>query len=135
MEKYNPPALAWNGRPIKSTDEQIASILMPMFDTYPSAKRNDNMVDMYVKMLRDIDPVSLAQAVLQAMAGSEFLPTIAAIRKAHEETKRAPGPSSQSETSQRRFAPSKTFRLDPEEDKRQRMERLRQTRHWGDKYA
>jgi hypothetical protein len=135
MEKYNPPALAWNGRPIKSTDEQIASILNPMFDTYPSAKKNENMVDMYVKMLRDIDPVSLAQAVLQAMAGSEFLPTIAAIRKAYESEQRPPGPRNDVDPRTLKDIPERTFRLDPEEDKRQRMERLRQTKGWGSKYA
>jgi hypothetical protein len=132
IERYEDIERAWNGKPVRSSDEQIILILRPMFASFPQAKVNEDMSDMYVKMLRDIDPMSLANAVLHAMEFAEFLPTIGAIRKAYEETKRTPAAASRTPQAQmEKRIPGTMFRLDPEEDRRQRMERLRQTKNWN----
>lgn len=126
--KYQEPERAWNGKPVRATDEQIILILRPMFAMYPQAKVNEDMSDMYVKLLRDLDPITLADAVLKAMTTCKFLPTVAEIREHIEQ--RTPGPRSEVDLSSRRLPPAKMHRLDPDEDKRQRMERLRQTKGW-----
>ncbi|MCC7196412.1 MAG: hypothetical protein IT356_12735 [Gemmatimonadaceae bacterium] len=132
IDKYQTQELAWNNKPVRSTDEQIVTILGPMFALFPQTKADKNTVAVYVMMLRDLDPQTLAAAVLKAMNTCKFLPTVAEIREQLES--RAPGPRSDVDPRQLKPVPSQMFRLDEEEDRRQRMERLRQTKDWGRYY-
>jgi len=125
--------LAWNNKPVRSTDEQIVTILGPMFALFPQTKADKNTVAVYVMMLRDVDPQTLAAAVLKAMNTCKFLPTVAEIREQLET--RAPGPRSDVDPRQLKPVPSQMFRLDEDEDRRQRMARLAQTKGWGKFYA
>lgn len=135
IEQHNPQPLTWDGKRIKSSDEQIVAILQPVFETYPNFKVTDAMLDMYVRQLQYIDPVDLAQAVMKAVRVSEFAPTIATIIKCHEESKQAPGPRSEVDLSDRRPLPMKMFRLPDDEDRAQRLERLKQTKNWDRNYG
>ena len=125
--------LAWNNKPVRSTDEQIVTILGPMFALFPQTKADKNTVAVYVMMLRDLDPQTLAAAVLKAMNTCKFLPTVAEIREQLET--RAPGPRSDVDPRQLKPVPSQMFRLDEDEDRRQRMARLAQTKGWGRFYS
>lgn len=64
----------------------------------------------------------------------KFLPTPAEIREQLPE-QRPPGPSSEKALSELPAIPKKFFRLDDEEDRRQRLERLRATRKWDRYYS
>ena len=132
IEKVSKQELAWNGRSVKATDEQIIEIIGPMFALFSSSKITSDMVGAYVMMLRDVAPDRLAAAVLKAMNTCKFLPTVADIREQLES--RAPGPRNDVDPTTLPDIPQRMFRLDPEEDKRQRMERLRQTKGWSKYY-
>lgn len=125
--------LAWNGRTVKATDEEIIQILGPMFALFSSGKVTSEMVGAYVMMLRDVAPERLAAAVLKSMNTCKFLPTIADIRE-HLEA-RAPGPCHDVDPRTLPDVPANMYHLDPEEDKRRRMERLHQTKGWDRYYA
>lgn len=133
IEKVEKEELAWNGRQARSTDEEIVKILAPMFALFPATKADRNTVAGYVMMLRDIDPQKLAAAVLKAMATCKFLPTVAEIRE-HLEL-RPPGPASPVDPLTLPPVPAKMFRLPEDDDRQERLERLRQTRHWSKYYA
>jgi hypothetical protein len=133
IEKVGKQELAWNGRPVRNTEEVATVILAPMFAAYPNTNADDATFEIYVKMLRDIDPQRLADAVLKAMSTCKFLPTIADIREQLEN--RAPGPRNDVDPHTLPDIPSRMYRLPPDEDKAERMERLRQTRKWDGKYA
>ncbi len=133
IEKSAGTELAWNGKPVRSTDEQIIICLTPMFALFPQTKADKNTVAAYLMMLRDIEPQVLATAVLGAMGVCKFLPTVAEIREQIET--RAPGPASHVDPRTLPDIPAKMFRLDPDEDRRQRMAQLRRTKDWGKYYA
>lgn len=133
IEKIGKQELAWNGRRVRSTDDEIIRILAPMFTLFPQTKADKNTVGIYVMMLRDVAPDVLANAVLKAMNTCKFLPTVAEIREQIDS--RAPGPRSDVDPAELPSIPNKMFRLDPEEDKRQRLERLRMTKGWSRYYA
>lgn len=133
IEKVEKQELAWNGRRVKSTDDEIIRILAPMFALFPQTKADKNTVAVYVMMLRDVAPDVLANAVLRAMNTCKFLPTVAEIREQIDS--RTPGPRNDVDPSILPDIPSKMFRLDDDEDRRQRLERLRQTKNWGKYYA
>lgn len=133
IEKVCKQELAWNGKRIKSSDEEIVRILAPVFASFPQTKADKNTVDNYVMMLRDIAPDVLADAVLRVKATCKFFPTIAEIREQAEGSKREPGPRNDVDPSTLPDIPTKFFRLPDDEDRRQRLERLRQTKNW-DKY-
>ena len=139
LQKTSKPLAAWNGKPIRSSRTEIIKALAPIFAAFPNSKLTqeefNDMLNVYVQMLEDIDPESLRRAVLAALNSSEFMPTIAAIRKCHEETRQAPGPRSDVDPRQLKPVPSTMFRLDEEEDRRQRLERLRMTQGWGKYYS
>jgi hypothetical protein len=130
IEKADKQELAWNGKPVRNSKEEVEVILGPMFALFPQTGADKNTVAVYVKMLRDIDPQTLADAVLKAMNSCKFLPTVAEIRE--QIPVRAPGPHSEVE---RGPVPVKMHRLDPDEDRRQRMERLKQTKNWDRYYG
>lgn len=133
IEKHTTAPLAFNGRKAKSTDEQITMALSPIPVEFPHLQVTDEWLKNRQLMLRDIDPDVLARAVLDALAGAiDFPPTVGAIRKAAGvDEKREPGPSSDADLTKLKPVPMKMFRLDPDEDRRQRQERLRQTKGWS----
>lgn len=133
IEKASKQELAWNGKPARSTEEEITVILAPMFAAFPNTNADDATFEIYVRMLRDVDPQTLSAAVLKAMNSCKFLPTLSEIREQIEH--RAPGPSSNVDPAQLKPVPQRMFRLDPEEDRRQRMAQLRRTQKWDRYYS
>ena len=131
IKKAERQELAWNGRRVKSTEDEIVRILAPMFALFPQTKADKHTVSVYVMMLRDVTPDVLADAVLRAMNTCKFLPTVAEIREQIEA--HIPGARNDVDPLTLPDIPRKMFRLEPDEDRRQRLERLRQTRNW-DKY-
>lgn len=133
---------ASNGKRVCTSRDELLQALAPIFATFPEINKMSNETfNAYYMMLSDIDPDRLAQAVLDACQDHEYprdLITPAAIRK-HLPEKREPGPRSESENNYILPEPPhggfKMFRLSAEEDKRQRMELLRMTSKWGNKYA
>lgn len=130
IEKAEKQGLAWNGKPVRNSEEEATTILTPMFAAFPNTNADDATFAIYVRMLRDVDPQTLAAAVLKAMNSCKFLPTVAEIREQIEQ--RPPGPHSEVE---RKPIPQRFFRLPDDEDKRQRMERLKQTQKWDRYYS
>lgn len=135
IKKFQPASLTFNGQRARASDEQIIMAIGPIFAAYPHAKVTDEMISVYKMMLRDIDPDVLVYAVLAAIAVCKFPPTIADIREQVELTKRAPGPQSHVDPQELKPIPVKMFRLDDDEDRRQRMEQLRRTEKWGKYYS
>ncbi len=133
IEQYGKQELAWNGQRVKATDEEISRILGPMFVMFSQVKVTNEMIAVYVMMLRDVEKNRLADAVLKAMNTCKFLPTVADIREQLEA--RIPGPSNDADPRKLRPVPTKMFRLDDDEDKRQRMAQLRRTDKWSKYYA
>lgn len=130
-------AKAWNGKKAKSTDDEIVKALAPIFLAFPQVNPTEEWIQYHCLMLRDIDPDTLAAAVLSALADAEYAPTVGTIRK-HLPDKRAPEANSEANWDELPPAPPggfKMFRLPEDEDKRQRMERLRNTHKWGSKYG
>lgn len=60
---------------------EVLKIIKIMVSAYPNTQITDATREAYVTMLRDIDLSVLEAAIRQAMAESEFLPTIARIRE------------------------------------------------------
>lgn len=134
IEKFDGRELAWNDKPVRSSDIEIVRILAPMFASFPQTKADKNTVDNYVEMLRDIAPDALAAAVLKLKATSKFLPTIAELREQAIGEQRAPGPSVPTPQSRmNKPIPTTFYRLPEDEDKAQRLNRLRMTRQPGDR--
>lgn len=133
IEKAKQQGLAWNNKPIRSTDEEITVILTPMFAMFPNTGADKNTFAAYVKMLRDLDPDTLSKAVLKAMNTCKFLPTVAEIRELIEQ--RAPGPRNDVDPATLPPIPTKMFRLPEDEDRRERMAQLRRTKDWGRFYG
>lgn len=133
ITKADKQELAWNNKPVRSTDEEIVICLAPMFALFPQTKADKSTVAAYVMMLRDIAPDKLAAAVLKAMGVCKFLPTVAEIREQLEA--QVPGPRNDVDPAKLKAIPTEMFRLDPDEDRRQRLERLRQTKGWSRYYA
>lgn len=131
IEKIGSQELAWNGKPVRNTEAEVTAILAPMFALFPNTAADGSTFEIYVRMLRDVDRETLAVAVLQAMNTCKFLPTVAEIREFIPQ--RGAGPHSDVDPATLPPIPAKMFRLDPDEDRRQRLERLRQTKGW-DKY-
>jgi hypothetical protein len=128
IERAGTQELAWNGKPVRNSEEEVTVILAPMFALFPQTNADKNTFAVYVRMLRDIDPQVLSSAVLKAMNCCKFLPTVAEIRE--QIPTRAPGPASPVDPATLKDIPLRMFRLPDDEDKRQRMEQLRRTRGW-----
>lgn len=128
----------WDGKRARTSKEDLLKALAPMFVAFPGLEMSDETFNAYHMMLADLDPNKLAVAVVRACQAHEYpthLVTVAAIRKAYDGEQRAPGPASPVDPHTLKPVPTEFFRLDPEEDRRQRLERLRQTRHWEKYYA
>lgn len=128
----------WDDKPVRTSKEQLLAALAPMFLAFPGLEMSDETFNAYYMMLSDLNPDKLVRAVLLACRAHEYptqLVTVAAIRKAYEGERREPGPRNDVDPHTLPDIPQKMFRLDPEEDRRQRLERLRQTRKWDKYYA
>lgn len=60
-----------------------ATVLAQLFSAYPNSQATKETVFMYDRLLKDIPPTELQVVVDQAVAESEFLPTIARLRDMH----------------------------------------------------
>lgn len=128
----------WDGKRVRTSKADLLKALAPMFVAFPNLEMSDETFNAYYLMLSDLEPDKLAAAVLRACQAHEYptqLVTVAAIRKAAANEERAPGPASPVDPSKLKPVPTKMFRLDPEEDRRQRMAQLRRTEKWGKHYA
>lgn len=134
IEKVGKQELAWNNKPVLSSDAEIVRILAPMFASFPQTKADEHTVDNYVSMLRDIAPDVLEKAILEVKATCKFFPTIAEIREAASANlKRPPGPWSDVDPDKLPPLRTKFHRLPDDEDRKQRLDRLAATKGW--KYA
>jgi hypothetical protein len=134
LELYEKQELTFDGKRVRTSKEQLSMALAPMFVAFSGLKMDDETLNAYHMMLADLDPNKLAVAVVKACQAHEYpthLITVAAIRKAYDEEQRAPGPEGGIPAEERKFVPTKMYRLDPEADKRERMERLRRTKGWN----
>lgn len=128
----------FEGKRVRTSKAQLSKALAPIFATFPGIEMLDATFNAYHMMLADLDPDRLAAAVIQACQAHKYptqLITVAAIRECYEQKSEAPGPRNDVDPSLLPDAPRKMFRLDDDEDRRQRLERLRQTRNWGKYYA
>lgn len=128
----------YSGKRVRTSKEQLARILAPMFATFQGLSMSAETFGMYYKLLADLDPNKLEAAVMIACGAHKYptqLITVAAIREAYDGDRQAPGPRADVDPRTLPDIPMKMFRLKPEEDRQQRMERLRQTRNWDKHYA
>lgn len=128
----------WDGKRVRTSKEDLLKALAPMFVAFPGLEMSDETFNAYYMMLADLDPNKLAVAILRACQAHEYpthLITVAAIRKAYDGERQAPGPRNDVDPAKLKAIPTEMFRLDPEEDRRQRMARLRMTKNWDKYYA
>jgi hypothetical protein len=125
IDKYQKQELTWDNKPVRNTEDEVVTILAPMFAMFAATKVDSNTVAAYVMMLRNVEPTVLRAAVLQAMNVCKFLPTVAEIRE--QIGTREPGPSSHVDPTKLKDVPQRMYRLSPEEDRRQRMATLRRS--------
>lgn len=128
----------WDGKRIRLSKEQLLKALAPMFAAFPGLEMSDETFSAYYMMLCDLDADKLAVAVVAACRAHKFptqLVTVAAIREAYDGNREAPGPRNDVDPATLPPVPQKFYRLDPEEDRRQRMDQLRRTKDWGRFYS
>lgn len=128
----------WDGKRVRTSKEDLLKALAPMFVAFPGLEMSNETFSAYYMMLADLEPNKLAVAILRACQAHEYpthLVTVAAIRKAYEGEQQAPGPRNDVDPRTLKAIPTEMFRLDPDEDRRQRLERLRQTKGWSRYYA
>ena len=139
IEKHqNQIERTWNGKRVRVSKEELLKALAPMFVAFPNLEMSDETFNAYYLMLADLDANKLAVAILRACQAHEYpthLVTVAAIRKAYEGEQQAPGPASPVDPAKLKPVPTRMFRLDPEEDKAQRMAQLRRTEKWSKLYS
>lgn len=63
--------------------ESVGSVIAQLVSCYPNVQVTDATIGMYIRLLKDIPPAELQVVVDQAVAESEFLPTIARLRDMH----------------------------------------------------
>ncbi len=140
IEKHNGQGQierAWNDKAIRTSKAELSHALAPIFATFPGLEMSAETFNAYYMMLCDLDPNKLAGAVMRACQAHEYptqLVTVAAIRKAYDDALRAPGPRNDVALEELKPVPHKMFRLSDDEDRRERLERLRQTKGWGKLY-
>ncbi len=129
---------AWNDKAIRTSKVELSQALAPIFATFPGLEMSAETFSAYYMMLCDLDPNKLARAVVMACQAHEYpthLITVAAIRKAYEGEQITPGPRNDVDLLALKPVPTKMFRPDSDEDRRQRLERLRITKNWGKYYS
>jgi hypothetical protein len=132
---YEEQPLAFNGRKAKTTDTEIVLALAPVYVAWPDFRKDKEWVNLLCSYLRDIPIHKLVKVVATVVETSKFMPTVAHFREAFEIVSRPPLASNDVDPHTLPDIPNKMFRLPPDEDKAERMERLRQTRKWDSKYA
>lgn len=123
----------WSGKAVRTSKAELSQILAPIFATFPGLEMGTETFNAYHMMLCDLDPNKLAGAVVHACQAHEYptqLVTVAAIRKAYEGEQQPPLARSDVDPTKLKPVPGKMFRLDSDEDKRQRMAQLRRTKDW-----
>ncbi len=125
------------GKRIRASREDVLRALAPMFAYFPNLEMSEETFKAYYMTLCILDSDKLAAAVVAACEAHQYptqLVTVAAIRKAYEGARRAPEARNDVALEELKTVPQKMFRLPDEEDRRQRLERLRQTRKWDKLY-
>ncbi len=141
IEKHNGQGQierAWNDKAIRTSKAELSHALASIFATFPGLEMSAETFNAYYMMLCELDPNKLAGAVMRACQAHEYptqLVTVAAIRKAYESERRAPEARNDVDMRELKPVPQKMFRLSDEEDRRQRLERLRHTKNWDKYYA
>lgn len=109
-------------------------LLEKLFAAFPSSHPTQRTFDTYLEALENVPAERLDAAVTQLIRdGGAFPPSAGDLIKA---TSPAPGPRRQVDQAQLdKPIPTTFHRLDPVEDKRQRMERLRMTAGWSKYYG
>ncbi len=128
IEKASAQELAWNGKRVRLSIEQLSIALAPMFAAFPDLKMKPDTLNAYYMMLNDLDPHRLVLAVIAACQAHKYptmLVTVAAIREAYQDNEQAPGPSSNIERPA--TGRTKMYQADADEDRRERMRVLRRT--------
>lgn len=128
----------WDGKRVRTSKEDLLKALAPMFVAFPGLEMSNETFNAYYMMLADLDADKLANAIMRACQAHEYptqLVTVAAIRKAYDGERQAPGPRNDVDPAKLKPLPTTFFRLPDDEDKAQRMERLRMTRNWDKYYA
>ncbi len=123
------------GKRIRASREDVLRALAPMFAYFPNLTMSEETFNAYYMTLCILDSDKLAAAVVAACEAHQYptqLITVAAIREHLEQ--RAPGPRSDVDPRTLPPVPQKMFRLPDDEDRQQRLERLRQTRGWDKLY-
>lgn len=137
LVKHGDGTLSLTGRKARSTREEVAAILAPMFAQFPQQKVEAATIAVYVGMLLDIPADKLRPAVLHCMETCEFLPTVAHIRKAYQAATE-PGPRNDltpEQIAQRRDISRMRLYRDPDDTPAGRRERMRRTEKWSAKYG
>lgn len=138
IERVGKQDLAFNGKSVRLSKEELSKALAPIFATFPGLEMGAETFNAYYMMLCDLEPNKLAAAVILACQAHKYptqLVTVAAIREAYDGTRQTPGPRSEVDPKTLKPIPTTFYRLDPEEDRKQRMERLRMTRNWDKLYS
>lgn len=138
IQRVNVQELAWNGKRVRLSKEQLSLALAPIFAAFPGLEMSGETFNAYHMMLCDLDPNKLVIAVMAACQAHKYptqLVTIAAIREMYESNQVAPGPASPVDADKLPPLRTKFFRLPEDEDRHERMERLRQTRNWDGYYS
>lgn len=128
----------FNGKRVRISKEDLSRALAPMFAAFPGLTMGADTFNAYYMMLCDLDPDKLVVAVVQACQAHQYptqLVTVAAIREAYDGGRRTPGPRTDVDPTTLPDIPTKMFRLSEEDDRRERMDRLRRTRGWDKYYA
>ncbi len=127
----NGSKLAFNGRPVRIKRSDCIRILTPMFAMFPNVVMSKIAIEQYVRLLRDISPDRLQATVDAALAESEWLPTVAAIRKQYEaqcQRKFQDDTPAELDDWEERYRRIEWVVRDPFETKADRLARLRRTR-------
>lgn len=137
---HDPQAIerTFDGKRVRTSKAELSRALAPMFTAFPGVEMSAETFNTYHMMLCDLDPNKLAVAIVQACQAHKYstqLVTVAAIRECYEQDCHIPGPRNDVDPATLPDIPTKMFRLSEDEDRRQRLERLRQTKNWNKYYA
>lgn len=126
------------GKRIRASREDVFRALAPIFAYFPNLEMKEETFNAYYMTLCILDPNKLASAVMIACEAHEYptqLVTVAAIRKAYEGEQRAPAARNDVALEDLKPVPTRMFHLAADEDRSQRLERLRQTKNWDKLYS
>ncbi len=125
------------GKRIRASRDDVVRALAPMFAFFPNLEMKEETFNVYYMTLCILAPDKLAAAVVAACEAHKYptqLITVAAIREAYDDEQRTPGPRNDVDLLALKPVPTRMFRLDSDEDRQQRLERLRMTKNWDKHY-